>query len=159
MTKNVPSHVKETTFFRSESDFQKVEKPPFSILDNVNVETAGPFSNPAQIHKADFRQANVRSLLSSPILTSASRSIRAELFPKSVFSLMYRQLRCRNTDRGSGSLASDVLQLLCRERFESKLTKELPFIFPALLILGMCSSEAPSNLRNREIKRNLFQSI
>lgn len=66
---------------------------------------------------------------------------------------MYRQLRCRNTDCGSGSLASDVLLLLCRERFESKLTKELPFIFPALLILGMCSGEAWSNLQKREFKK------
>lgn len=41
---------------------------------------------------------------------------------------MYRRLRCRNTDCGPESLASDVLLLLCHERFESKLTTELPFI-------------------------------
>lgn len=55
---------------------------------------------------------------------------------------MYRRLRCRNTDCGAESLASDVLLLLCHERFESKLTTELPFILLALLILEMRSSEA-----------------
>lgn len=75
VTKIVTWHVKKRSFIRSNA-----AKPPFSLLDNVNVPTARPFSFAAEIHNGDFRHANVRGLLSSSILTLARRSIRAELF-------------------------------------------------------------------------------
>lgn len=80
-----PVMIKEITFIRSKSHFKQRSHLSAYLILHVNAQTAGPFSDPAEIHNPDFRHTDVHSLLSFYILTLASRSIKAELFQSQSF--------------------------------------------------------------------------